>query len=78
MGLATTPQTSGQLEISNWKIKIILEKTIAKSRKDWADRLDDALWAYHIAFKTPTGTMPFRLIYDKPCHLPIELDHKAY
>ena len=21
---------------------------------------------------------PFRLIYDKPCHLPIELEHRAY
>ena len=53
------PQTSGQVEISNCEIKSILEKTVARSRKDWADKLDDALWAYRAAFKTPIGTTPF-------------------
>ncbi|CAM8972555.1 unnamed protein product [Rhodiola kirilowii] len=71
------PQTSGQVEISNREIKAILEKTVGSSRKDWSSKLDDALWAYCTAYKTPIGMSPYRLIYGKPCHLPVELEYKA-
>jgi hypothetical protein len=40
------PQTSGQVELSNREIKSILQKTINRSRKNWASKLNDALWAY--------------------------------
>ncbi|XP_057719597.1 uncharacterized protein LOC130934026 [Arachis stenosperma] len=72
------PQTNGQAEVSNREIKRILEKIVKPHRKDWSDRLKDVLLAYRIAYKTPIGIIPFRLVYGKACHLPVEVEHKAF
>ena len=72
------PQTSGQVEVSNLQIKVILMKTVRVDRKDWSSKLNDALWAYRTAYKTPIGTTPYRLVYGKGCHLPMKLAHKAF
>ncbi|XP_021737004.1 uncharacterized protein LOC110703507 [Chenopodium quinoa] len=77
-GLPYHPQMSGQVEVFNRQIKLVLEKAVARNRKDWADKLDDSLWAYRTDFKTPIGTTPFCLVYGKPCHLPMELEHRAH
>ncbi|XP_076926255.1 uncharacterized protein LOC143589358 [Bidens hawaiensis] len=78
--LSTTyhPQTSRKVESANQDVKRILEKTVGKNRKDWYDKLDDALWAFWTDFKTPIGTTLFRMVYWKTCHLSVELEHRAY
>ncbi|GJT21015.1 reverse transcriptase domain-containing protein [Tanacetum coccineum] len=72
------PQTSGQVEVSNRGLKLILKRTVYENRASWFDKLDDALWAFHTAFKTPIGCTPYKLVYGKSCHLPIDLEHKEY
>nr|GEZ06925.1 reverse transcriptase domain-containing protein [Tanacetum cinerariifolium] len=76
--IAYHPQTSGQVEVSNHGLKRILERTIGENRASWSDKLDDALWAFRTAYKTPIRCTPYKLVYGKACHLPIELEHKAY
>ncbi|GJT19700.1 reverse transcriptase domain-containing protein [Tanacetum coccineum] len=71
------PQTSGQVEVSNRGLKRILERTVGENRSSWSDKLDDALWAFCTAYKTPIGCTPYKLVYGKACHLPIELGTKA-
>ncbi|GJV39874.1 reverse transcriptase domain-containing protein [Tanacetum coccineum] len=78
LSTAYHPQTSGQVEVSNRGLKRILERTIGENRALWFDKLDDALWTFRTAFKTPIGCTPYKLMYGKACHLPIELEHKAY
>jgi hypothetical protein len=72
------PQTNGQAETLNRQLKIICNKTIEKGGKDWSKKLDRALWAYRTTFKTPIGMTPYQFVYGKACHLPVELEHKAY
>jgi len=51
---------------------------VASTKKDWSIKLEDALWAYKTTYKIPIGLSPFQLVYGKSCHLPVEMEHKAY
>nr|GEV97964.1 reverse transcriptase domain-containing protein [Tanacetum cinerariifolium] len=55
-----------------------LLRTVGENHASWSDKLDDALWAFRTAYKTPNGCTLYKLVYGKSCHLPIELEHKAY
>ena len=70
------PQISGHVEVCNREVKRILEKIVSFTRKDWSNKLDDALWAFRTISNTMIDIIPYRLVHSKACHLPVELEHK--
>nr|GEV18541.1 reverse transcriptase domain-containing protein [Tanacetum cinerariifolium] len=63
LSTAYHPQTSGQVEALNRGLKHILEWTVGENRASWSEKLDDALWAFRTAYKTPIGCTPYKLVY---------------
>nr|GEV00916.1 hypothetical protein [Tanacetum cinerariifolium] len=78
LSTAYHPQKNGQVKVSNHSLKRILERAVGENRVSWSDKLDDTLWSFRTTFKTPIGCTPYKLVYRKACHLPTELEHKAY
>lgn len=72
------PQSNSQVENANQEINAILEKMVAKHRCDWVEQLNEALWTFQTAYKTPIGTTPFQLVYGNMCHLPVQVEHKTF
>lgn len=64
--------------MSSSEVKNILQKIVNTTRKDWALKLDKALWPYKITYKTPIGTPPYSIVYGKDFHLLVELEYQTY
>ncbi|GJT31249.1 reverse transcriptase domain-containing protein [Tanacetum coccineum] len=77
LATAYHPQKSGQVEVSNLGLKRILERTVGENRASWSDKLDDALWAFRTAYKTPIGALYCKLVYRKSIHLQSSSSTKA-
>ena len=54
-----------------------MTKVVSNSRKDWADRLVEATWAYNTTWKTTTGFTIYELVYGKKAFLSIEFEYNT-
>ena len=71
------PQANGQIEVTNRAMEEILTKVVSSSRKDWADCLVEATWAYNTTWKNTTGFTPYELVYGKKALLSIEFEYNT-
>eukprot|EP00253_Pinus_taeda_P027923 PITA_27923 len=72
------PQANGQVEYTNKVIESIITKIVHLHRRDWAERLPEALWAYRTTWRNKTGRSPYELVYGKEVLLPIEFQVKTF
>eukprot|EP00253_Pinus_taeda_P015057 PITA_15057 len=75
--VAYHPQANGKVEVTNRALESILTKVVSSSRKDWAERLVEATWAYNTTWKTTTRFTSYDLVYGKKALLSIEFEYNT-
>ncbi|KAL0449524.1 UNVERIFIED_CONTAM: hypothetical protein Slati_1508800 [Sesamum latifolium] len=63
---------NGLAEAFNKTLCSLLKKVVAKSKRDWHERIGEALWAYRTTVRTPTQSTPYALVYGVEAVLPLE------
>ncbi|RDY04388.1 Gag-Pol polyprotein, partial [Mucuna pruriens] len=78
VAIAYHPQFNGQAKVFNREIKKLLQKMANPSQNDWSRLLEETLWAHRTTYQTPLGMSPYQIVFGKACHLPVEIEHRAY
>ncbi|KAK4406574.1 hypothetical protein Sango_0663900 [Sesamum angolense] len=63
---------NGLAEAFNKPLCNLLKKVVAKSKRDWHERIGETLWAYMTTIRTPTQATPYALVYGVEAVLPLE------
>uniref|UniRef100_A0A2N9I0X6 Uncharacterized protein n=1 Tax=Fagus sylvatica TaxID=28930 RepID=A0A2N9I0X6_FAGSY len=63
---------NGLAEAFNKTLCNLLKKVVECSKRDWHERIGEALWAYRTTYRTPTQATPYSLVYGVEAVLPLE------
>ncbi|KAA0050266.1 uncharacterized protein E5676_scaffold180G00180 [Cucumis melo var. makuwa] len=64
--------TNGLAEAFNKTLCNLLKKMVSKTKRDWQEKIGEALWAYRTTHRTPIGVTLYSLVYDVEAVLPLE------
>ncbi|KAI5316794.1 hypothetical protein L3X38_036501 [Prunus dulcis] len=67
------PSSNGQAEAFNKVLCNILKKMVSGNKRDWHERLPEALWAYRTTIRNSTGCTPYNLVFGSEAVLPLEV-----
>ncbi|KAA0062673.1 uncharacterized protein E6C27_scaffold79G001930 [Cucumis melo var. makuwa] len=65
---------NGLAEAFNKTLCNLLKKIVSKSKRDWQERVGEALWAYRTTYRTSTKVTPYSLVYGVEVVLPLEIE----
>ena len=65
------------MESTNKVIEFILTKTVKSHRRDWVERLPEALCTYQTTWHNTTGFSSYKLVYRKNVVFPLEFEIKT-
>nr|GEW55353.1 reverse transcriptase domain-containing protein [Tanacetum cinerariifolium] len=71
-------ETLGKISSGSTPWTFYHHQSFPENGASWSEKLENALWAFKTAYKIHIECTPCKLVYGKSCHLPIELEHKAY
>ncbi|TMX02711.1 hypothetical protein EJD97_020242, partial [Solanum chilense] len=63
---------NGLAETFNKTLCNLLKKVVSMSKRDWNERMEEALWAYRTTYRTPTQEIPYSLAFVVETVLPLE------
>lgn len=67
------PQANGLAEAFNKTLIRILKKSLDDNKRQWHEKMVEALWAYRTTYRTPTKSTPYSLVFGTEAILPIEV-----
>ncbi|XP_057808474.1 uncharacterized protein LOC131022951 [Salvia miltiorrhiza] len=70
--LSYTFESKEWAEAFNKTLRNLLKKVVAKTKRDWHERIGEALWAYRTTRRTPTQATPYSLVYGVEVVIPLE------
>ncbi|XP_011627845.1 uncharacterized protein LOC105421591 [Amborella trichopoda] len=67
------PRANGLAEAFNKTLCSVLRKSVSSTKKNWHEKLPEALWAYRTLTRSASDSTPYSLVYGSEAVIPLEI-----